>query len=587
MSYDPTFDLDPTVDANGFTTVPGIIKPEKVLIAVLDTSGSMSEAASDAKTQETGGLVFSRMDLVKHSMRTVAAMMGDTPNTSLALISFDSAAKTIMRISDMKTSMDQANRGIDSLYPGGATNIWDGLRAAIQEAEEVYRRNPMADIHICLLTDGEPTESLLPPSGLRETLRNKLLKTVPLKIHTFGFGYRLDSKLLYDLCVIGGGMYGYIPDCSMVASVFINYCATILSKGAPIVLDENSKTAVEKVVSVLKDIRMDGAGHCPDVSWHRASDANEGGSLGPKNPFAQVQTFLATYLDTAESPMYEALVVDIDHADPNKGQLMKALSCYDWFKRWGYNHILAYSRALELEICANFKDQALQLFATESFKEIQAKGNELFAEIPAPIPQGYTQASFAAMTQSTGFTMDMFNTADGGCFGGECIVSLANGKTKYVKECVRGDVLENGSVIRCVVRRRVGREVKMVRFPGPNGGGLLITPWHPVRASEKLRWMFPCLWLNKVEKVYMEDFYDFVLESKALQAKNGPSSSDEGHMVLEGENHWATINGLQVITLGHGVKDDPVANHEFYGTQKIIDDLKEMGPGWDDGYITL
>jgi hypothetical protein len=192
--------------------------------------------------------------------------------------------------------------------------------------------------------------------------------------------------------------------------------------------------------------------------------------------------------------------------------------------------------------------------------------------------------------------MNMFNTADGGCFSGDCVVSLANGKTKYVKECVRGDILDNGSVIRCVVRRRVGREVKMVRFPL----GLLITPWHPVRPSKSLPWMFPCLWLNKVEKVYMEDFYDFVLE-----AQSGPSSSDKGHYVLEskalqpgssssddelvldGENHWATINGLQVITLGHGVKDDPVASHEFYGTQKIIDDLKLMGPGWDDGYITL
>jgi hypothetical protein len=568
MSFDPSFDLDPVMDTAGNVTVPmPNPTPQKVLIAVLDTSGSMAESASDASSAETGGVVFSRMDLVKHSMRTVAAMMGDTPNTSLALISFDSAAKSIMKTS---SSMDQANRGIDSLYPGGATNIWDGLRAAIQEAEEVYRRNPAADIHICLLTDGEPTESLLPPAGLRETLRNKLLKTVPLKIHTFGFGYRLDSKLLYDLCVIGGGMYGYIPDCSMVASVFINYCATILSKGAPIPLDNTHRN---QLVSVLKGITVDGAGHCPEV--------------GPgKNPFAQVQTYLAT---SAESPMCEALLVDIDSADPNKGQLMKALSCYDWFKRWGYNHILAYCRALELGICANFKDQALQLFATESFKEIQAKGNELFAEIPAPIPQGYTQASFAAMATATGFTMDMFNTADGGCFGGECIVSLANGKTKYVKECVRGDVLDNGSVIRCVVRRRVsregvGREVKMVRFPGPNGGGLLITPWHPVRPSESVPWIFPCLWLNKVEKVYMEYFYDFVLESKALQP--GSSSSDD-ERVLEGENHWATINGLQVITLGHGVKDDPVASHEFYGTQKVIDDLKLMGPGWDCGYITL
>ena len=590
MSADPVADLDPTVDADGFTTVPGMIKPEKVLIAVLDTSGSMSEPASDATSHEmsrntsthppggfnpvglnpleTSGVVFSRLDLVKHSMRTVAGMMGEsTIDASLSIIAFDSAARTVLRNTPMKghTGHTGANQGIDALSPGGATNIWDALRYALQEAETIYKRNSGAEIHICLLTDGEPTSSLLPPGGLRNTLQTKLQKSVHCFIHTFGFGYNLDSKLLYDLCVIGNGIYGYIPDCSMVASVFINFCSTILSKGAQNTLDTVFNTGREKLVNVLKEIKMDGAKHCPDVG---------------KNPFTQVQTFLATHLDTTESPMCLALIDDIQHSDENKGQLMKALSTHDWFKRWGYNHILAYSRALEKGVCANFKDQALQFFATEEFKELQAKGNELFAELPAPIPQGYTQASFFAMTHATGFSMTQFNTADGGCFDGDCIVSMANGIQKKVRDCVKGDVLDNGSVIQCVVKRRVGREVKMVRFPL----GLLITPWHPVRPSQRIEWKFPCLWMNCVEKVYMDAFYDFVLESSALQP--GSSSSDEGHYILEGESQWATINGLQVITLGHGIQNDPVASHTFYGTQKVIDDLK-LVKGWDIGYVEL
>ena len=566
MSSDPMNDMDPTMDADGFVTLPGTFRPEKVLIAVIDTSGSMGEPASNATSQETGGLVFSRMDLVKHSMRTVAGML-EEKNASLCIIAFDSAARTVLRNIRMKgaTAQEDANRAIDALSPGGATNIWDGLRSALEEADRVYKLNAQAEIHICLLTDGEPTESLLPPGGLQNTLQTKLQKSVPCFVHTFGFGYNLDSKLLYDLCVIGDGIYGYIPDCSMVASVFINFCSTILSKGESITYDQDFTEGRNMLVSVLKGIQMDGAGHCPEVSWNLVSGSNGGGSLGQKNPFTQVQSFLATYLDTAESPMYEALLTDIDNSDPNKGQLMKALSCYDWFKRWGYNHILAYSRALEKGVCANFKDQALQLFATESFKEIQAKGNELFANLPAPIPQGHTQASFSRFVAQTGFSMTQFNTDDGGCFGGDCIVSLAHGIQKKVRDCVKGDILDNGSVIRCVVRRRVNREVKMVKFPL----GLLITPWHPVRPSESLPWVFPCLWLNKVEKVYMEDFYDFVLESKA-----------------DSENQWMTINGLQVIPLGHGVKDDPVASHEFYGTQKVIEDLK-LVKGWDIGYVEL
>ena len=520
---------------------------ETVLIAVLDTSGSMDSPASREGSTETGGLVFTRMDLVKHSMRCVAGMMSLRANTSLGIIGFDSVAKTLMGPCDMKTHLDTANRAIDSLHPSGATNIWDGLRAGLQEAEFVLSNNSSAKVHICLLTDGEPTESLLPPMGLRETLKRKLVGPLAsVKVHTFGFGYSLDSKLLYDLCVTGGGGYGYIPDCSMVGSVFINFCSTLLKRDSIEIADAAFQTAKEMLIRVLKGIHVDGAGHCPDVG---------------KNPFTPVQTYIVNHIDTSESKPCVDLLDDIGNPDPNKGQLLKALSSYDWFKRWGYNHILAYTRALELGVCANFKDQALQLFATEEFKQFQDKGNQLFADLPAPIPRGHSAATFSAYQAQTGFTMSLFNTDDGGCFDGNCLVTMIDGTHKKVSECVKGDVLDNGSIIMCVVRKKVGKEVKMVKFPL----GLVVTPWHPVRASHTMPWMFPCLWLNRVEKVYMEYFYEFI---------------------LEGENQWMTINGLQVIPLGHGVEGDEVASHEIYGSREILHTYRTKYPqGWDQGFI--
>ena len=32
---------------------------------------------------------------------------------------------------------------------------------------------------------------------------------------------------------------------------------------------------------------------------------------------------------------------------------------------------------------------------------------------------------------------------------------------------------------------------------------------------------------------------------------------------------------LYGITLGHGITNDPVANHDYFGSDKIIDDIKE------------
>ena len=47
-----------------------------------------------------------------------------------------------------------------------------------------------------------------------------------------------------------------------------------------------------------------------------------------------------------------------------------------------------------------------------------------------------------------------------------------------------------------------------------------------------------------------------------------------------------TVNNMQCITLGHGIKGDKVAEHEYFGSEKIIKDLKQM-PGWTEGLICL
>lgn len=80
-----------------------------------------------------------------------------------------------------------------------------------------------------LLTDGEP--NLNPPRGIVPTLIKFLdLEKVPRpNIHTFGYGYELDTNLLTEIAQVGHGTYTYIPDCSMVGTAFVNFMATALS----------------------------------------------------------------------------------------------------------------------------------------------------------------------------------------------------------------------------------------------------------------------------------------------------------------------------------------------------------------------
>eukprot|EP00479_Gromia_sphaerica_P006598 TRINITY_DN1921_c0_g1_i1.p1 TRINITY_DN1921_c0_g1~~TRINITY_DN1921_c0_g1_i1.p1 ORF type:complete len:196 (+),score=36.05 TRINITY_DN1921_c0_g1_i1:1226-1813(+) len=90
--------------------------------------------------------------------------------------------------------------------------------------------------------------------------------------------------------------------------------------------------------------------------------------------------------------------------------------------------------------------------------------------------------------------------------------------------------------------------------------GLLVTPWHPVKIENT--WKFPDDVAPK-KLLNCEAVYSFVL--------------DNGHVML--------INGIPCVTFGHNLKGD-VVEHEYFGTSRVLEDLKLM-PGWEMGLVEL
>jgi Mg-chelatase subunit ChlD len=205
----------------------GIRKPSTFICAI-DTSGSMSNNATLTQKEE-GEDLFSRLDLVKYSVKTVIHMM--EPEDNICLIPFEYRATIALPLQSMnKTGKDKALDIIDGLDSSGSTNIWDSLKLSIEEVlkNEICKTT---NNYILLFTGGEPTDN--PPKGIVPTLKDKIAETKnsyeEFSIHTFGYGYSLDSKLLCDIAEVSNGAFNYIPDSTMIGTIFVNFLSNTLS----------------------------------------------------------------------------------------------------------------------------------------------------------------------------------------------------------------------------------------------------------------------------------------------------------------------------------------------------------------------
>lgn len=210
-------------DADTANRVPSTI------VLVIDVSGSMGTAASTFDDSD-GASGLSQLDVVKHATRTVLECLSEQDR--IAVVAFASDVRTVVALQPMTPANRQkAIQAVEALQPTSQTNLYGGLIQALElfknkEGEGVPLSNP----NIMLLTDGLPNVS--PPRGGLQSLRNYLDANPDLRqvrISTFGFGCRLQSKLLDDIASVGRSMYAFIPDSSFVGTVFVNAVSNILA----------------------------------------------------------------------------------------------------------------------------------------------------------------------------------------------------------------------------------------------------------------------------------------------------------------------------------------------------------------------
>ena len=141
----------------------------------------------------------------------------------------------------------------------------------------------------------------------------------------------------------------------------------------------------------------------------------------------------------------------------------------------------------------------------------------------------------------------------GGCFSGNGKVKLMNNKSKIIKNLLKGDILENGAEVQCLIVTKVNIIAPVVEL-----NEVYYTLKHPIKQNGK--WTNP-ITIKSPKLVYIDNWYNLVL-------KNGYS---------------VKINGIEAITLGHNQKDK-VAYHPYFGTYKVLNALKKY-ESFKDGKI--
>lgn len=632
------FKLD-VVSHNGKNTAPVDI------VAVIDVSGSMSSPAYIMQNGENKDVGFTILDITKHSLKMILESL--TPSDRLSIITFSNTAKVLCDLTYITISnKSYLSKLIDTIKTEGATNIWDGINEGLKQFEKFNDTLGNRINTIMFLTDGIPSEYLLPPRGIINTLERKLAnlkdnKTIIPTIYTYGFGYSLDTQLLVDIAKLGNGNFSFIPDSGFVGTVLINslaYIKTTINKNVYLNLDNtcshflenandychniitNKKLLIKTIhyghiLSYIFEIDNSKLNECNKILNFRIvydtlNNENRQLITGFNRDDCELITqndidcllYKEKLINMLNTNKYDTLVnnineykklygnVDNDIVKDFNEQILQAINLTN-YKRWGENYINSFRETHKDCRCNNFKDNSIQNYGGKLFKNIVENLNDLYDNLPAPVPSNKVYNDYGATrgtggtgsTRGTGGTggtpvinfSQSFNSQDNGCFHENTNIIMHDYSIIKIKNIKKGDKLldmnNKVSTVVCVIKMKCSNnkcyftEIKGLKE------SVLITPYHPVIdikypntiLKSNCEWIFPYT-IGDTSVKECEYIYNLVL--------------DTCHNII--------AENTVCVTLGHNLTSNFVVSHKYLGTSAVINDLSKMN-GYDEGLVYL
>lgn len=287
------------------------------------------------------------------------------------------------------------------------------------------------------------------------------------------------------------------------------------------------------------------------------------------------------------------------------------------FEKWGKHYLPSIRRAHQLQQCNNFKDPGVQFYGGPLFNSLRDEAEDVFCTLPAPTPSSnynYNSNSYSyynstptsnstSSSNTNSYDMSAYMNASAGCISGGCEVLLSDGSLKLMESIVKGDKvscnlsfnnphnMKYEATVECVVRTRCTNQIEMVRFPS----GLIATPWHPVylmnqnnnndnndndndsnnNNTKSKEWVFPIEFIGESQLSSEEWIYNLVLGPiKLIQDQQNIDNNNKINELNRGQSF--VVNGVECISLAHGITNDKVAEHEFYGSEKVVESLQSL-----------
>lgn len=247
------------------------------------------------------------------------------------------------------------------------------------------------------------------------------------------------------------------------------------------------------------------------------------------------------------------------------GQVSEAFSRLDWFNRWGKHYLLSLICAHKLQQCNNFKDAGVQYYTNPLFLQLRDDADQLCNKLPPPKPSGYSSYNTKPLTSQE--MRKVYNNASNPCFEGSSWVRCV-GQNKRVCDIQKGDKIFNhlGKVdtVQCVIKTVSHDGFMLTHLKDIN---FKLTPYHPILeySSGIQKWVHP----NTLTEPYHDSMCDAVYS-----------------FLMENRSSTMILNGCICATLAHGIQNDDVASHHYYGTERIVDDLKMM-KGFASGLVVM